>query len=131
MQKNIIIAGSIIGALILTGIGYYFLQPEPEPALGATGVHKNSDPEALKEYLKKERGMEFVESVQTTHDVAKQAGFLQEIDGGFWFNTSTALPFCDDSIRGLLWFSRGGEGEADSMLFCGRDASGKYDWHTM
>lgn len=55
-----------------------------------------------------------------------------EINGGIRLNTSTAKPTtCDNSLRGVLYYSQGGAGVADSLEVCAKDASGNYSWNKL
>jgi hypothetical protein len=51
-----------------------------------------------------------------------------EINGGIRLNASIPKPICDESTRGTLWFTKGKEGEKDSLEACLRDESGNYRW---
>lgn len=52
-----------------------------------------------------------------------------EINGAIRLNTATAKPStCDSSLRGVLYFSQGGVGTADSLEVCAKDSSGNYSW---
>ncbi|HCE87148.1 MAG TPA: hypothetical protein DEP08_05190, partial [Candidatus Jacksonbacteria bacterium] len=39
-----------------------------------------------------------------------------EVNGGVRLNTTDARPGCDDSKRGMLWFTNGGTGNDDLQI---------------
>ncbi len=51
------------------------------------------------------------------------------IAGGLQLNTgSGAKPTCNESNRGMMWTEKGGSGEQDIMVFCGKHADGQFQW---
>ena len=49
--------------------------------------------------------------------------------GGLKLNiNSVAKPTCDDTARGVVWFSPGGAGVADALEVCKKDAAGSFAW---
>ena len=55
-----------------------------------------------------------------------------EVNGGVRLNTGTAKPVCDNTngptIRGTLWFAKGGTGTPDTLEVCAKDGSENYGW---
>lgn len=51
-----------------------------------------------------------------------------EINGGVRLNTDETRPSCDASLRGTLWFTKGGSGVKDVLEICAKDSSDNYDW---
>jgi hypothetical protein len=54
-----------------------------------------------------------------------------EVNGGFRLNTTTAIPTCSTTTRGVIWYTRAAVGVADTLQVCSKDASENYAWHPL
>lgn len=54
-----------------------------------------------------------------------------EVNGGVRLNTTGAKPTCAAAARGVVWFSQGGTGAADTLEVCAKDANENYDWRPL
>ncbi len=53
------------------------------------------------------------------------------IAGGLQLNVGTsAKPTCNEANRGTMWTEKGGSGEQDIMVFCGKHSDGTFQWQT-
>lgn len=52
-----------------------------------------------------------------------------EVNGGVLLNTGTAQPACGSTVRGTLWFIRGGSGVPDSLQVCAKDTTDDNIYH--
>jgi hypothetical protein len=63
-------------------------------------------------------------------DLIKHIGYLKEVDGGLYFNTSVALPPCEDSVRGVIWFIKNTD-TPDELLVCTKIKDGSSIWRVI
>jgi hypothetical protein len=63
----------------------------------------------------------------TFHSEINSAG-QGRFDGGVRLSSTGAVPGCDASRQGLLWFTPGGTGLKDTLELCAKDGSGAYAW---
>ena len=54
-----------------------------------------------------------------------------EVNGGVRYNTATAKPTCDSTVRGTTWFTQGAPGVKDTFEVCAKDAADAYAWRTL
>jgi len=54
-----------------------------------------------------------------------------EVNGGVKLNTLLAIPPCDTTSRGTIWFTQGTLGVADTLKVCAKDASNNYNWRVL
>ncbi|MBU5687804.1 MAG: hypothetical protein KQA31_00115, partial [Candidatus Aenigmarchaeota archaeon] len=50
-----------------------------------------------------------------------------EVSGGVMLNTTKVKPFCNENIRGTLWFEKS-QTENDKLYLCMRNSTGNYNW---
>jgi len=56
---------------------------------------------------------------------------MLEVNGGMRMNTATAMPTCNDTTRGTMWFTMGIGVSKDSLQVCAQGVGGTDAWRTV
>lgn len=51
-----------------------------------------------------------------------------EVNGAIRLTNTAARPAASSALRGVIWMTEGGDGTADTLAVCVKDANGNYAW---
>lgn len=138
--KTLLIAAGIVAATVIPSPVF---EKAPVDAGVIAEVSVLPDEARLYPDIQKDRLREYLQTVRPMNpdmvsvippntsdiDILQFYRAAKEFEGGIWFhNDRFGVPPCDESTRGLMWFSPAEKGYADQVLFCLKKADESYQW---